>query len=174
MLILVLGGASSGKSAAAERLVAVLSPSVTYVATLVPDPEDRDLQQRIDAHQHRRPSRWTTVNAAADLAEQLCGIPGTVLIDGLGAWVARHEPDDARLGALAAAMRGRRHHTVVVSDEVGLSVHPATEDGRRFQNAIGRANQLIADVADQTVVVIAGRVLTTTPLDIAQITGGAV
>jgi adenosylcobinamide kinase/adenosylcobinamide-phosphate guanylyltransferase len=62
-------------------------------------------------------------------------------------------------GALCAALTGRPADTVVVSEEVGLGVHPATEDGRRFRDALGTLNQAVAAVADEVLFVVAGRIL---------------
>jgi nicotinate-nucleotide--dimethylbenzimidazole phosphoribosyltransferase len=171
MLILVLGGTRSGKSGAAESLAARLPTPVTYVATLTPNDGDPELTNRIDAHRGRRPASWATVDATADLPDQLRGLHGTVLLDSLGPWVALHEPNDATTDVLCAALSGRSGDTVVVSDEVGMSVHAPTAAGRAFQDAIGTINQRIAAVADQTVLVVAGRVLLTTPVDIDSIIG---
>jgi adenosyl cobinamide kinase/adenosyl cobinamide phosphate guanylyltransferase len=171
MLILVLGGTRSGKSGVAESLADRLAAPVTYIATLTPNPRDDELLQRIDAHRSRRPESWATVDAMAGLPDQLRSFTGTVLLDSLGPWVARHEPNEAATTSLCDALTSRPGDTVVVSDEVGLSVHPPTEAGRAFQDAIGTINQRIADVADQTVLVVAGRVLLTTALDIDAIIG---
>jgi adenosyl cobinamide kinase/adenosyl cobinamide phosphate guanylyltransferase len=174
MLILVLGGARSGKSGVAEALASQLPQPVTYVATLVVDGQDADLTHRIDLHQQRRPASWATLDATADLPHQLRGVEGTVLLDSLGPWVALHEPDNEATRELCDALASRGGDTVVVSDEVGMSVHPATESGRAFQDATGGVNQRLADVADETLLVVAGRILLTAPVDIASIiTGGA-
>jgi nicotinate-nucleotide--dimethylbenzimidazole phosphoribosyltransferase len=172
MLILVLGGTRSGKSGVAESLVGRLPAPVTYVATLTPNPHDADLLQRIDAHRSRRPSSWATIDASRELPDQLRGVAGTVLLDSLGPWVALHEPDDAAISRLRDALAGRAGDTVVVSDEVGMSVHATTEAGRAFQDAIGTINQRLADVADQTLLVVAGRVLRTTRVEIGSIIDG--
>lgn len=172
MLILVLGGTRSGKSAAAESLVQRLPAPVTYVATLVPSDSDIGMSERIDLHRSRRPSTWTTIEATEQLAEQLRDLPGTVLLDSLGPWVALHQPDDKALTTLVDALASRIGDTVVVSDEVGLSVHPASDAGRAFQDAIGKANERLADVADQTMLVVAGRMLLTAPVDAEAIIGG--
>ena len=66
-------------------------------------------------------------------------------------------------GALCAALTGRAADTVVVSEEVGLGVHPATEDGRRFRDALGTLNQSVAAVADEVLFVVAGRTLRLDP-----------
>lgn len=172
MLILVLGGTRSGKSAAAESLVQRLPEPVTYVATLVPSESDPEMAQRIDRHRSRRPATWTTIDATEHLTGQLRDLSGTVLLDSLGPWVALHQPDAAAIAGLADALVGRNGDTVVVSDEVGLSVHPESDSGRAFQDAVGRANERLAAVADQTILVVAGRMLVTTPIDAATIVDG--
>jgi adenosyl cobinamide kinase/adenosyl cobinamide phosphate guanylyltransferase len=171
MIVLVLGGARSGKSAAAERLAAFLPQPVAYVATLSPDPSDADLGSRIASHRNRRPSHWTTVKAGADLPGLLRRAAGTVLVDSLGPWVAAHRPDDPELSRLTAALAARDGDTVVVSDEVGLSVHPSTGAGRTFRDDLGCANVAVADAADQVLLIVAGRVLKTEPFDPSGVLG---
>jgi len=160
VITLVLGGTRSGKSAVAEELAARHGPPVTYVATMVPA-GDADLEARVAAHRRRRDPAWTTVDAAEDLADLLVTLPGTVLVDSLGPWVARALVADAGAdgAALCRALAGRPGDTVVVSDEVGLAVHPSTEDGRRFQDALGAVNHAVSAAADRVYLVVAGRPL---------------
>jgi adenosyl cobinamide kinase/adenosyl cobinamide phosphate guanylyltransferase len=164
MITLVLGGTRSGKSEVAERLAGRHGAEVTYVATgTATDPE---MSARIARHRDRRPAGWSTVEvepgAAATLPALLAGLTGPVLVDSLGTWVAAC-PDLAPDGpALCAALTGRDGATVLVSEEVGLGVHPPTEVGRRFADALGILNRLVADAADEVLLVVAGRVL---PLD---------
>ena len=158
MITLVLGGARSGKSEVAERIAARLAGPVTYLATLVPG-GDADLATRIEAHRARRPAGWRTVEAGAELPAALRSVPGPVLLDSLGPWVAASPGMIVDAGALCAALTGRASDTVVVSEEVGLGVHPATEDGRRFRDAVGALNQAVAAVADEVLFVVAGRIL---------------
>ena len=82
-----------------------------------------------------------------------------VLVDALGPWVAASPGMTVDAAALCAALTGRAADTVVVSEEVGLGVHPATEDGRRFRDALGTLNQAVATVADEVLFVVAGRIL---------------
>ena len=100
---------------------------------------DPDLAARIEAHRARRPAGWRTVEAGAELPAMLRSVPGPVLVDALGPWVAAAPGMIVDAGALCAALTGRAADTVVVSEEVGLGVHPATEDGRRFRDALGIA-----------------------------------
>lgn len=158
MLIFVLGGARSGKSAVAERLTEQLPAPVTYVATLDAgcDPE---LAARIAAHKRNRPGQWTTLEVGPDPAALLGATVGTVLLDGLGALVAGAPDFAVDTEALCRALCERDGDTVVVSDEVGLGVHPSTAHGRRFRDALGLVNQRVADCADEVLLVVAGRVL---------------
>jgi len=159
VITLIVGGARSGKSLVAERLVASLPPPTTYVATAVVDPADPDFVARIEAHRSRRPATWATVDAGADLAGQLAHIEGTVLVDALGTWVAASEGFAVDLDALVGALSRRTDDTVVVTEEVGLGVHPSTEVGGRFRDVLGLVNQAVAEIADRVLLVVAGRVL---------------
>lgn len=159
MITLVLGGARSGKSAVAERLVARTGGKVTYVATAVVDQGDADHAARVDAHKARRDPGWTTVEAGADLLGALRAARGTVLVDSLGTWVTAHADLIPDVAGLCAVLREREGDTVVVSEEVGLGVHPSSELGRRFRDALGEVNVTVAEVADEVLLVVAGRVL---------------
>jgi len=155
VITLVLGGAGSGKSVLAERLAGRCGPHVTYVATGVAT--DPDMAARIAAHRARRPARWRTVEAGAGLPEVLAGIEGPALIDSLGTWVAAAPGFSVDTARLCDALRARAGDTVVVSDEVGLGVHPSSESGRRFRGALGLLNQAVGEVADDAFLVVAGR-----------------
>jgi adenosylcobinamide kinase/adenosylcobinamide-phosphate guanylyltransferase len=165
MITLVLGGARSGKSEVAERIAARLPAPITYLATLVPG-DDTDLAARIAAHRARRPAGWRTVEAGPGLPAVLRSVPGPVLVDGLGPWVAASPGMIVDAGALCDALTGRDADTVVVSEEVGLGVHPATADGRRFRDALGKLNQSVAAVADEVLFVVAGRILRLDPPEV--------
>lgn len=155
MIALVLGGTRSGKSEVAERLAAELPQPVTYVAT--GKAVDDEMSARIAAHRLRRPPSWGTVEASDDLPDAVSRIAGTVLIDSLGTWLAFADVADG--AALASALRDRAGDSVVVSDEVGLGVHPSSDVGRRFRDQLGDINRAVADAADRVVLVVAGRTL---------------
>lgn len=166
MISLVLGGARSGKSAVAERLCEQASSAegtagVTYVATAVGAYDDPDFAARIALHRERRPASWTTVEAAPDevVGAVRDAAPGAVLVDSLTTWVSAATGFGVDGNGLCAALVGRAGEVVVVSDEVGLGVHPSTETGRRFRDCLGVLNQAVAEVADRVLLVVAGRVL---------------
>ncbi len=165
VITLVLGGARSGKSAVAEALVARHAPPVTYVATMDPA-GDSELEARVAAHRLRRDPAWETVAVGPgdDLAALVGGLRGTVLVDSLGPWVARRtgtNDDDA--AALCAALAARAGDTVLVSDEVGLAVHPSSAAGRHFRDALGALNHAVSAGADAVYLVVAGRPLALPP-----------
>lgn len=154
--VLILGGARSGKSAAAERRLAA-EPQVTYIATgPVPDAtEDPDWAARVGRHRAQRPPHWQTLETA-DLLPLLLHPPGPLLIDCLTLWLAAHQGDEAAADALAAAWRDTAAYAVLVSNEVGSGVHPSTAVGRTFRDALGTLNARLAAVADEVWLVTAG------------------
>jgi adenosyl cobinamide kinase/adenosyl cobinamide phosphate guanylyltransferase len=159
VIALVLGGARSGKSEVGETLAAGLPDPVTYVATAVA--ADAEMADRIAVHRARRPADWATVEVGRgeDLGAVLRSLPGTVLVDSLGTWLAGAATFAVDGARLCDEIVGRTGDTVVVSDEVGLGVHPSTEVGRSFRDELGVLNQLVAAAADEVRLVVAGRVL---------------
>jgi len=132
---------------------------VTYVATAVPG-DDADFARRIAAHRARRPA-WDTVEIplGGDLPGAIAALAGLVLVDSLGTWLAGCPDFACDLTAVEGALGAAAADVVLVSDEVGLGVHPETEVGRLFRDALGTLNRAVAAVADEVVLVVAGRVL---------------
>jgi adenosyl cobinamide kinase/adenosyl cobinamide phosphate guanylyltransferase/cobalamin synthase len=155
VITLVLGGVRSGKSEVAERLAGP-GPG-TYLATGLVAPDDDDFADRVARHRARRPPAWATVEEPRAVPEVLARLHGPVLLDALGTWVANDLRPD--IDGLVDALVSRRGDTVVVSEEVGLGVHPVSEVGRLFADVLGQANRRIADVADRCLLVVAGRVI---------------
>jgi adenosylcobinamide kinase/adenosylcobinamide-phosphate guanylyltransferase len=160
MITVVLGGARSGKSEIAERVASATGAPVTYVATAIVGHVD-DLTARIRRHRERRPAEWQTIEAGRELVDALrdAAPDHTVLVDALGTWVAAHDRFVVDGDALVDALRARRGDIVLVSDEVGLGVHPSTDIGVAFRDALGELNRLVATIADDVLLVVAGRVL---------------
>ncbi|MBO2461781.1 bifunctional adenosylcobinamide kinase/adenosylcobinamide-phosphate guanylyltransferase [Actinomadura violacea] len=163
---LLLGGSRSGKSAEAELRLAG-SPDVLYVATGPVRDDDPEWSARVEAHRHRRPAWWRTAETT-DLADVLASASGAVLVDGIGTWLAA-AMDEAgawddpprvlpALDALVEAWRGTAARVVAVSDEVGLSLVPATPSGRAFRDMLGLVNQRLAAESEEAALVVAGRV----------------
>jgi len=162
--VLVLGGARSGKSACAERLLAA-EPDVTYVATARPRPDDQEWTARVRAHVARRPTHWQTLETG-DVAATLRSTRGAVLVDDLGLWLTgvlddagtweRGDAFDPAYEELAAAWAATTARTVLVAPQVGLGVVPATASGRLFRDLLGAATAGLAETADEVVEVVTG------------------
>jgi adenosyl cobinamide kinase/adenosyl cobinamide phosphate guanylyltransferase len=157
VITLVLGGTRSGKSEVAERLASRTGQPVTYVATAAV--EDPDFAARVATHRARRPAEWATVESGADLATTVAVATGTLVIDSLGAWVRRAMDSGPDVEGLCRALTSHAGDAIVVSEEVGLGVHPATAIGLRFADALGDCNRCVASVADRVLLVVAGRTL---------------
>jgi adenosyl cobinamide kinase/adenosyl cobinamide phosphate guanylyltransferase len=164
VIVLVLGGTRSGKSEVAERIAAALPAPVTYVATATIG-DDPDFANRVAAHRARRPASWQTVEAPASLPDCVRTLTGTVLVESTGAWIAAAPDFAADVDGLQDACRARAGDTVIVGEEVGLSIHPPTEVGREFVDALGTCNRRIGEIADRALLVVAGRVLELGPAD---------
>ncbi|MGK7909986.1 MAG: bifunctional adenosylcobinamide kinase/adenosylcobinamide-phosphate guanylyltransferase [Synechococcus sp.] len=162
-LALVTGPTRSGKSRFAESLAASFRQSVTYVATARRSPDDEEWQARIDLHRQQRPDDWTTLEVPVELPQAIaaatCG--QTYLVDSLGTWVANWiECDDAiwqdQVEQLLQALRDCAANCVFVGEEVGWSVVPAYELGRRFRDRMGLLNQRVGALSDAVYLVTAG------------------
>lgn len=159
-MVLVLGGASSGKSAHAESLVMATGKPRIYLATA--QAFDAEMKQKIAAHRSQRGPDWTTVECPLDLAAALANCTGdqVVLLDCATLWLTNillaerdvpHEEDN-----LLRALGNCRAPVVVVSNEVGHGIVPDNALSRQFRTAQGRLNQKLAAAADRVVFVTAG------------------
>ena len=182
-LILVLGGARSGKSAFAEQLAGQIGERVLFVATAAPG--DEEMQQRIEIHRRRRPTGWRTVEASEKVGEAIrrhLADAQVVLLDCLTLLasnilmrVAGEEPSgeeaqvaEGRIGEeveeILESYEAGSASLIVVSNEVGLGLVPPYPLGRVYRDVLGRANQLMAARADQIFFMIAGL-----PIDLRQL-----
>lgn len=176
---LVLGGARSGKSAWAERLVAESGRVALYIATA--EAGDDEMGERIRHHRARRGAGWRTVEEPLDLVQVLRAEadpplpPGAeevghaaILVDCLTLWLSNllfAERDlDRETAALCDALAERPSGIVLVSNEIGMGLVPETALGRRFRDAQGRLNQAVAAAVPQVIFVAAGLPLRLKPL----------
>jgi adenosyl cobinamide kinase/adenosyl cobinamide phosphate guanylyltransferase len=157
VIVVVLGGIRSGKSELAEQLAGRLGEPVTVLVPARPD--DPDFAARVRVHQARRPPSWVTIECGLDLPGALGQVRGVALVDSLGSWVAAAPDFAADPTSVLDALARRDCPTVLVSEEVGLSVHPPTELGRRFADALGALNTAVAAIADRVLLCVAGRVV---------------
>ena len=185
-IVLVTGGARSGKSAFAEEQLADRE-RVCYIATGLPREEDPEWQERIRLHQERRPASWTTQEQYAGLADWLREQSHPVYLldcatlltsNRLFDLIAQHYPDKLELTEehflsrqeqsfllqlleeewqeLLSTIRQTDAECWIVTDEVGLGIVPETRLGRFFRDVQGKINQLIAKEASEAYLVICG------------------
>lgn len=170
---LLIGGARSGKSDLAVRLGQAWPGHVTLVATA--EAGDDDMAARIERHQADRPETWGCVESpmfgagefeqiySSDDADHLIIIDClTMLVANLMFAESTARSDHEIVAAIAeiAAVAADRHGpTIIVSNEVGLGVHPETLLGRRYRDLLGRVNRQVADHAETSLLVVAGQAL---------------
>jgi adenosylcobinamide kinase/adenosylcobinamide-phosphate guanylyltransferase len=158
---LVLGGARSGKSTFAERLVRDSGFACTFIATATAG--DEEMHARIARHREQRDTSWRTVEEPLAIAEVIAresAAGRVILIDCLTLWLSNliHADSDVETQTrnLLAAVNRSQSPLVLVSNEVGLGIVPDTPLGRRFRDAQGRLNQEIAAAAPNVVLLAAG------------------
>lgn len=176
-MILVLGGARSGKSRFAEQLAAGFGSRVLYLATA--EASDAEMIERVRRHRAQRPASWGTVEAPVDPVAALRNAASgwdTVLFECLSLWIsnlllASLVDSDELAGAEALRVeqqtlaevrrllewqREAGTRLIVVSNEAGLGVVPPYPLGRLYRDVLGRANQLVAAEAQQVYYLVAG------------------
>jgi adenosylcobinamide kinase/adenosylcobinamide-phosphate guanylyltransferase len=160
-LVLVLGGARSGKSCFAETLIASAGLQAVYIATA--EARDEEMRARIATHRARRGAGWTTIEEPLDLANRLLAeADGTrpILVDCLTLWLANLMAAEGDIGfeieRLRATLPQVKAPVVMVANEVGLGIVPENDLARRFRDHAGRLNQSIAALADRVVFMAAG------------------
>jgi len=174
-LILVLGGARSGKSSFAQRVAQERGGDrVVYVATA--EAGDEEMQERIEKHRQSRPAAWHTLEAPRDVAAAILAHARdaqVVLVDCLTLLVSNLlvEADDpfasevegsvaVEVDALAACSETLAADLIVVSNEVGMGLVPPYPLGRAFRDIVGRANQDLARQAHEVYLLVAGLPMT--------------
>jgi adenosylcobinamide kinase/adenosylcobinamide-phosphate guanylyltransferase len=171
-LILVLGGARSGKSTFAQRRAGELGgEEVLFVATA--SAGDEEMRQRIEKHRRERPAGWQTLEAPRGVGRAIVAHGGTakvVLVDCLTLLVANRLGDAeenpfapdveadvaAEVQELAACAGRLAGDLIVVSNEVGMGLVPPYPMGRAYRDLLGQANQALAEKADEVYLLVAG------------------
>lgn len=167
-LILVTGGARSGKSHFAEKLAEQSGKSIAYLATA--QVLDAEMAERVALHQARRGPHWTTYDAAFLAKDRLIEAAQhheIILFDCLTLHVtnlllaAGAQADSSvlrqNLGELLQAIQCSGRTVIMVTNEVGSGIVPENALARQFRDWAGWANQMVADVADQVFLVICGQ-----------------
>jgi adenosylcobinamide kinase / adenosylcobinamide-phosphate guanylyltransferase len=183
-LLLVLGGARSGKSAYAQRLAQELGGDhVLFVATA--EAGDEDMAQRIARHQQERPASWRTLETPRQVGRAIAlhlDDTAVVVVDCLTLLVSNtllhcgKSPDHVvaeaavqeEVAALLQTCQARAATCIVVSNEVGLGLVPDNPLGRLYRDLLGKANQALAAHAEAVYFMVAGL-----PVDVKALTSPA-
>jgi adenosylcobinamide kinase/adenosylcobinamide-phosphate guanylyltransferase len=176
-MILLTGGARSGKSALAEQLIRERGDRVLYIATaVVTDPE---MAERIARHRQQRPDGWDTYEGSTDLGqiirergaqydaillECITTLVTNLMFAGMTPDDPAALPDfveaehriDQQIDALIAGCQACPAPVYVVTNEVGLGIVPDNALARQFRDIAGRVNQRLAAAADQVYLVVSG------------------
>lgn len=168
-LTVVTGGVRSGKSRwAQEHALTIGGQHVSVIATA--EAIDAEMRTRIENHKAHRPAGWETIEASRRVGDALLESGhDVVVLDCLtvlagNALALLEEPSEARalaavrgeVDALIAALDQRAGTLIVVTNEVGLGVHPPTSLGRWFQDALGAANQRLVERAESAILMVSG------------------
>ncbi|MGH2736501.1 MAG: bifunctional adenosylcobinamide kinase/adenosylcobinamide-phosphate guanylyltransferase [Actinomycetota bacterium] len=165
-LVVLLGGARSGKSSLTMRLASACGTPVTFVATA--EARDTEMVDRIARHRAERPADWDVIEEPLDLLAGLDKPPDgdCVIVDCLTLWVSNLieqglADDEVRERAVEAAdaARSRSGRTIVVGNEVGSGVVPMNELARRYRDLLGSVNAAWAARAHHSALLVAGRVV---------------
>ncbi|MGH8925712.1 MAG: bifunctional adenosylcobinamide kinase/adenosylcobinamide-phosphate guanylyltransferase [Acidimicrobiia bacterium] len=163
-LTLLVGGARSGKSRAAERLAVASGLPVTYLAT--GEPGDAEMAGRIARHRAERPPSWTTVEAPREVARVLAGLEGSqfLILDCLTLWLSNLlELDDQSIfdaaEHIASDLATRFLASAVVTNEVGSGIVPGDPITRRYRDLLGQVNGIFRRTADRALLCVAGGVV---------------
>ncbi|MBN2534100.1 MAG: bifunctional adenosylcobinamide kinase/adenosylcobinamide-phosphate guanylyltransferase [Spirochaetales bacterium] len=181
-IIFITGGARSGKSDAAVKLASLYGEKVIYIATGYAG--DEEMKQRIEAHKKQRPSSWITVEAETGVGKELSYLgenTDAVILDCLTMLTSNillkkdmkknGEAGEKRikeeLDILLDECSRKRASCIIVSNEVGMGIVPATGIGRLYRDVLGKVNKYIAAKADRVLLMISGLAVDVKNLSVA-------
>jgi adenosyl cobinamide kinase/adenosyl cobinamide phosphate guanylyltransferase len=161
-LVVLVGGARSGKSRLALDRATQEGAPVVFVAT--GEAGDAEMADRIDRHRRERPGEWETIEEPVELERALAAVPegATAVVDCLSFWVANvfeTGPVEEPAAAAARIAASRNGLTIAVTNEVGFGIVPDNALARAYRDELGRVNAIWAGVADEAYLVVAGRTL---------------
>lgn len=161
-ILLVIGGARSGKSSFALEKAGTFSGRKAYIATA--QPLDDEMKERIEQHKAQRGKEWDTFEEPIEMARVLKGIGrgyGACVIDCLTLWLSNlligSEKLEEEIESFLAFLKSGRFPTLfIVSNEVGMGIVPDNALSRKFRDLAGNLNQKVAAIADEVYLVTAG------------------
>lgn len=162
-IILITGGARSGKSRYAEKRAEEMGGRRLYVATA--EANDEEMAQRIAAHRKRRGNQWRTIEEPLELTEALLrqrGNTDCALVDCLTLWLSNlllrrdEEYTSEKVSELIEKLPQLDFHLIFVTNEVGSGIVPDNPLARKFRDLAGWTNQSLAQAANEVILMVAG------------------
>ncbi len=163
-LILITGGARSGKSSYALKLARSQKRKVVYIATAAP--LDSEMKRRIRLHRKARRKDWLTIEEPLDILKAAKKISRdkvviildclTLLISNLMLGGFKDAAIYKRIKSIATALKKSAELSIVVTNEVGSGIVPDNELGRRFRDLQGKGNQIVSEAADRVYLLVSG------------------
>ena len=172
---LITGGARSGKSNFAQELALKSGEPVLFVATA--EAGDEEMRRRIEEHRKARPDAWSTFEATTHVGSQVLqkiGEAKTVIVDCItllinnillqhidndGEWIDASLAEKevvGKINELVDCIERAKASFIIVTNEVGLGIVPANKIGRLYRDLLGKANQTLAQHADEVYLMVAG------------------
>ncbi len=166
--ILITGGARAGKSSYAQKLASDIGGRVLFVATA--EAKDEDMRLRIEKHKKSRPVNWDTLEAPVEVGRAIGKKDGdypvvlvdciTMLVSNVMLQAGNEKSAESEvlkeIDSLVNIMNSKTAAYILVSNEVGLGIVPDNELSRNYRDLLGRANQLIAQHADEVYLMVSG------------------
>jgi len=163
-IILILGGARSGKSSYALEIAKKRHKKVAFIATC--EPLDKEMEKRIAAHKNLRPKKWQTFEESKDIYGLLKRMGAgfeLIIIDCLTLWVSnlllkgqREKRLVDEIQRILDLLKKIKAKSVIVSNEVGLGIVPGNKLSRDFRDIAGKINQLVAKRAEEVIFMASG------------------
>ncbi len=162
----IVGGARSGKSTQAVKLAKATNKRVAFIATCLPG--DKDMSKRVVLHKRSRPSSWPVFEEPKDIAsliklKKIGSKFDIIIIDCLTLFVSnlllegfKGSIVEERINKMLKTLKSIEAKSIIVSNEVGLGVHPRTRLGRKFRDLAGRVNQIVASKSDKVLFMVSG------------------
>lgn len=164
-LILVTGGTRSGKSSFAQNLAEAAKGRKAFIATA--EPLDNEMKKRITRHKKERPAGWDTIEEPLHL-EKVVNKSGedydVLLIDCITLWISNLLVNKSmnektilrKISTLVARCKQISSRVIIVTNELGMGIVPVNKVSRLYRDLVGKANQLIAEEADEVYFLVSG------------------
>jgi len=162
----IVGGARSGKSTQAVKLAKATKKKVVFIATCLPC--DKDMSNRVALHKKNRPLSWPVFEEPKDIVsliklKKIGSRFDIIIIDCLTLFVSnllldgsKNSVVEERISKMMKILKSIKARSIIVSNEVGLGVHPRTSLGRKFRDLAGRVNQIVAEKSDNVFFMVSG------------------